>query len=408
MQTFALCPSAIMLAAVLCACGSDGDAPLAPDAGDADIPPKGGEPDAAPARDGASEDGDPAVGSGVRAKAISVGQSFACALMEDATVRCWGGTIYGTVRAMAGQEPVATMAVPGLSGVAAISAGSNFVCALLDTGKVMCWGDNQNGQIGQDFYTTTAIAVPSEIPGVSGATAIACGGGFACAVQDGTVTCWGANSRGMLGNGTRSGVGTPIPATVMGLKNVTSLATSTALSVCAVAGGNVICWGDNAMPDRSSSNLPIAVAGLSGIKELALGIGYTCAVTADDRLSCWGVPPDTKVETLTPTPVAGLMNVQAAAASGHGDTFACALLRDGTARCWGKNNAGQLGDGTDQDSMIPVTVTDLTQAVAIDVGERFACALIEDGSVRCWGNNYAGQLGDGTTEPSAVPVSVAF
>ena len=94
---------------------------------------------------------------------------------------------------------------------------------------------------------------------------------------------------------------------------------------------------------------------------------------------------------------------------------------DGTARCWGANNAGQLGNATDDGSLIPVTVVDpadISQALAgvasISAGEDHTCALMTDGTARCWGNNTpvrgdptgGGQLGDGTTISSNIPVRV--
>src|SRR5437763_1481762 len=75
----------------------------------------------------------------------------------------------------------------------------------------------------------------------------------------------------------------------------------------------------------------------------------------------------------------------------------CALMRDGTAQCWGKNTDGQLGNGTTKGSNTPVPVTGISNAAAVVAGWFHSCALMPDGTVQCWGNNSFGQLGNGTT-----------
>jgi alpha-tubulin suppressor-like RCC1 family protein len=82
------------------------------------------------------------------------------------------------------------------------------------------------------------------------------------------------------------------------------------------------------------------------------------------------------------------------------------LLSDGTAKCWGYNYHGQLGDGTNTNRYTPVSVSGLTNAVAIAAGGDHTCALLSDGTAKCWGYNYHGQLGDGTNTNRYTPVSV--
>ncbi len=83
------------------------------------------------------------------------------------------------------------------------------------------------------------------------------------------------------------------------------------------------------------------------------------------------------------------------------------MAADGGARCWGANAAGQLGNGTTgTDSPAPVTVTGLTGDAVITAGAAHTCALLNDGTARCWGLNGSGQLGNGTTADSSTPVPV--
>jgi hypothetical protein len=73
----------------------------------------------------------------------------------------------------------------------------------------------------------------------------------------------------------------------------------------------------------------------------------------------------------------------------------CALLDDGSVTCWGRNDYGQLGNGSTINSAVPVAVFGITSATAIAVGGLHTCALLDDGSVTCWGRNDYGQLGLG-------------
>jgi alpha-tubulin suppressor-like RCC1 family protein len=94
-------------------------------------------------------------------------------------------------------------------------------------------------------------------------------------------------------------------------------------------------------------------------------------------------------------------------ASGNANSF-CAVLRSGSVECWGDNDNGALGNGSDRSSDVPAAVKDLTGVIGLAGGYDGYCAALHSGSAECWGNNFAGALGNGNeNEPqSTVPVAV--
>jgi alpha-tubulin suppressor-like RCC1 family protein len=158
----------------------------------------------------------------------------------------------------------------------------------------------------------------------------------------------------------------------------------------------------------------IALAGRVNADSMTLGAGWahTCALLSDGSVRCWGSNYDSQLgdgtATYSSTPVTVLDLGGTGVAIATGSSHMSALLADGSVRCWGDNYHSQIGDGTTTDRSTPVLVSNLGgTAVAIAAGDRHTCALLSDGPVRCWGGNGVGQLGDGTTTSRSTPVSVS-
>jgi hypothetical protein len=181
----------------------------------------------------------------------------------------------------------------------------------------------------------------------------------------------------------------------------------------------VKCWGANAagqLGDGTNiidSNVPVNVSGLgSGVATVSAGWVYTCAVTTVGSAKCWGnnffgqLGDGTVLNSNVPVNVSGLGGVAAVSAGG---SHTCALTTGGGVKCWGWNDFGQLGDGNEPTaSGTPVDVSGLGSGVAVlSAGFIHTCGLTTGSDVKCWGDNASGQLGDGN-EPAAsdTPVDV--
>jgi len=162
-----------------------------------------------------------------------------------------------------------------------------------------------------------------------------------------------------------------------------------------------------------SGILQLAINSLSATARVLIvivGLLYSQAAFAQSGARAWGrndagqLGNGTFTNSTTPVTVTGLDGLSAISAGGSHNL---ALMSDGTVRAWGMNNSGQLGNGTTINSATPLTVSGLSGVVAIAAGNTHNLVLLADGTVKAWGNNTAGQLGDGTTINRTTPVAVS-
>ncbi|MDO8704147.1 MAG: Ig-like domain-containing protein [Sulfuricaulis sp.] len=339
--------------------------------------------------------------------AVSSGNSHTCAALADGTVRCWGANYNGLLGngiSGRGTDSTIPVTVSGISTAVAVSAGGEHSCAVLADGTVRCWGSNAQVQLGIG-YATSYSSTPVAVGGINTAASVTTGISYTCSVlRDGTVRCWGDNFYGQLGNGTSINSSTPV--IVSGINTAVAIsAGSNSFKTCVLlADGTVRFWGGNFW-------VPTSVSGINTAVAISSSVDHTCALLADGTLRCWGangygqLGNGTIIDSSTPVAVNG---VSPAIAVGAGYRYTCALLTDGTLRCWGANSYGQLGYGMiNQGSAAPVTVSGINSVIAISTGDRHACAVLTDGTLRCWGDNSIGQLGNGTTINSSTPVTVS-
>ena len=319
---------------------------------------------------------------------LSVGDSHACVVLDDANARCWGSGASGRLGisnvATVGDDESPMQDVLAGDGVVEIDAGGSHTCARLVDGSMRCWGAGFGGAlgygnpdtIGDDEHPVTIDVVPVGASILAQATGI----GHTCVItSEGAVRCWGAGGSGQLGYGNVEDVGvanTPaevgdaavVPADVDADAAAIALALGQNISCALYEGGEVLCWG----------------VGFTG----ALGQGSTADIGDDELPSSFGA-----IELGAP-----------AIAISAGDSHVCALLDTHEARCWGANTAGQLGLGTldnlgDDELPTAVAAIDLGGPIAhIDAGGIHTCAIVETtNELYCWGLGSSGQLGYANT-----------
>ena len=325
------------------------------------------------------------VPTGGRVVQAAIGDRFICALYAEGNVRCWGlnnvGQLgYGDtmIRGDHGDTPDKLPDVQVGGKVKQIVASSTYVCALLEGGDVRCWGSPQKGELGYPDGVGDDETPASHDPVDVGEPAVelAAGGNHTCALlESGRVRCWGSGIEGELGYGNVDDVGDDETPAQVGDVNVGGTVTqivATGFGTCALLeGGSVRCWG--------------------GADDGELGYGNRDNIGDDESPASAG------------NVVVGGTVTQLSSAI----ISTCALLDNGTVRCWGRGLNGVLGYGNTNDigdDEIPAAAGNVAmggRVVALDHGSAnrsHVCAILEDGGVRCWGRGGYGVLGYGNTE----------
>jgi alpha-tubulin suppressor-like RCC1 family protein len=331
---------------------------------------------------------------GVSIRGVATGIIHTCALLSDSTVKCWGSNGAGQLgrgntqdeRNPVNAGPVA-VTTNARDRVEQLVTGQVHTCVLLASNEVRCWGHNDSGQLGQGNSAWVGDdELPSSAPAVS-VTAdenirilrLEAGPMNTCALLSNQhMKCWGKSNYGELGDG--------------------------------IAEQHVI--GDDEVPSSVADTY--LNTGAETVKQLVIGYHHMCMLLSNGTVKCWGRSDILGYGTSAPQlPVpAGYAAVVSIAPPGTfvtalsaGWFHTCALISDGSVRCWGVNVIGQMGlshtssIGDDElpSDVSPIQLTNVpgVTAVALSSGQgNHTCALLSDGTTKCWGQGSSGQLGD--------------
>lgn len=350
-------------------------------------------------------------------KSISAGGYYTCVLTLIQKMKCWGHNMWGQLGDGKTQSQTLPVDVADLSDVTEISSGGAHTCAILVTDEVLCWGDNTYGQLGDG--TRINRRSPNRVIGIEGKVkSVRAGHQHTCAqTSNNGIKCWGYNQYGQLGAATTPNLGVPTNVTALS-ENIKTISTGYDHTCVLTTSNSVNCWGRNEfgqLGDGSTlhQHSPVSITlALPPINAIAMGKNHTCVLTNAGSVKCWGknelgqLGDGTMVNRAAPTDVTGLSaNVSAITA---GDHHTCAVTNAGGVKCWGKNEFGQLGNQSTMNSAVPIDVYELSISVrSVNAGENHTCALMNDGWVKCWGRNNVGQLGDDSQTDRLRPVALS-
>lgn len=359
--------------------------------------------------DGICSDGEDAVGCAADCgvKSISAGRTHTCAVLADGTLWCWGAhdghgmggtpdvnkpvrmpgiddavqvaTSYHSTcwvntsnevwcfgRSGFGESGATldyvTKPVKATDGKAVFGGGYHF-CAITPADHVVCWGRGDYGQRGDGTYTMRRTA--AQDTGLPATARLTLGENFSCARAGAAIACWGDNTQGQIGRNNRAWTNTPssvLGAHVFGAGAGAQHACFDVINTAAPPQfSGLLCTGSNAYgqlgaPPSNDILAPVRIG--PSMEDIVGGHGYTCAVNRLDPNA---------IQTL----------------------------------CWGDNYFGELGDGTTTSRYTPAPVTGITDVTALSGGYDHVCAILPDGTARCWGRNREGQLGIGSDVPYA-------
>ncbi|MEC8107162.1 MAG: putative Ig domain-containing protein, partial [Candidatus Thermoplasmatota archaeon] len=325
------------------------------------------------------------------AVSLAFGDRHACALLDDGDVVCWGRNNAGQLGTSGGDKDTPQAINLGTGRTAtSIYAGGNFNCAILDDASVKCWGHNNAGQlgIGSQVNTNTPTTINSLGSGRTAVTLALAHHSMCALLDDGSVKCWGANHQGQLGNGGSPSLLTSPPSSAidLGTGRTAKAITGGETHFCAILDDNSIkCWGGGAngklgTGSTSGQNTPTSTSGsfASGRYAVAIDAGYqhTCVILDNGDLTCWGSDSNgqlgngatvtgTKSSLQSTTVDLGIGRTAISLSAGGQHT--CAQLDNGELKCWGNRGSGQVGDNGGFGS----SVSDRTSPVSVNGGHTY-------------------------------------
>jgi alpha-tubulin suppressor-like RCC1 family protein len=296
------------------------------------------------------------------------------------------------------------------TGVVALATGRAHTCAADFGERVYCWGRNETGQVGDgapgpDNDQLQPVEILSDFP-----TRLLGAGGIdinwrshSCALRGGQVYCWGYNAQGQVGDGS-----TEIrarPTEVAEIDDASWIGVGGRHTCAARESGEVWCWGHDDFGQvgdgagETMHALPVRTNSISSAVQVVAGLQHSCVRVVAGEVFCWGDNESGQLGDGTndsrDAPVS--IGLRVVTDIDAGSRHSCAVMNDATVRCWGTNNVGQLGQGPSgpASSNRPLEVMGLADVVDVATGAGMTCARQSGGQLLCWGGNVQGQTGTG-------------
>jgi alpha-tubulin suppressor-like RCC1 family protein len=352
-------------------------------------------------------------------RTVSVGSISACGIRTTGRLYCWGyGGYLGDGGDGNTDQPVPTEVAGGHTTWRSVSVGGETTCAIRSPGRMYCWGNNFYGTFGNT--TSGFSFVPTLVSGgFSDWTAVSAGTNATCGRRaNGRLYCWGRDHKGQLGNGAVHGGGSTPRPVAGGFTDWTSVDAGGSSTCGRRANGRLYCWGENVWGQLGNGNqadrqAPTLVAGgFTDWTAVSAGSRHTCGLRRNAQLRCWGLGSDgqrgdgtTTESVTTPVLVSGGGWTHVSAGADH----TCGRRNTGRLYCWGSHLWGQLGTGPSMPAVAPApgqVAGNATDWSVVAAGAETTCARTRSGRLFCWGLDDFGELGNGSDGSDNSPSEV--
>ncbi len=312
-----------------------------------------------------------------------------------------------------------TLVCPSEAGAKTIAGGLNFAGAIASAGTLSTWGGNGSGQLGNGS-TGTNVTTPTQIGSFTTWSAVAAGSNFTVAIATGSALyTWGDNTSGELGNGsTGTNVTTPTQIATSMTAIWSAVAAGSNFAMALRSDGTLWTWGDNTSGELGNGStgtnvtVPTQVGSFTTWTAIAAGSNFAMAIASDGSLYTWGNNASGQLGNGNSG-----ANVLIPTKIANGLTWTAIAagsnssmgISAGNLYTWGNNASGQLGNNTTGTNVLAPTQTGGgTTWTAVAAGSNFAMALTTGGGLCTWGDNTSGELGNGSTGTNVfVPTQIA-
>ena len=379
--------------------------------------------------------------SGDKVVSLYLGSNYSSAITLYNRVFTWGNNDNGRLGDGTTTERYVPMEITNQfdigydAKVVSIVLGESHSSAITSNERIFTWGNNDNGKLGDgtttDRYIPTDITNQFNLENDEKVVNLSLGTVHSSAITSNKrVFTWGLNSVGQLGDGSKNDRYEPTEIThQFNLKigeKITNLSLGYFESSAITSKGRIFTWGSSQLVPIEMNIFSIKIKRIylpisESTLKLCSGSLYSSLVTTEGRVFSWGlnnygqIGDGTTTDRYVPTEITNNFNLQAGEKVVNlaiGREHSSAITSNGRVFSWGRNNYGQLGDGTTTDRYVPTEITHLfnlegsEKVVSIYLGNSFSSAITSNGRVFTWGSNNNGQIGDGTTTDRYVPTEI--